>query len=341
MRQLLFSLFLLLFGLLLGIYTERLFLSSPLPQQKEQIKSSPPQPIDPEEARDLVIETLGSQLSENQVEHGLYPLRGAGRELGESLALISFPCSRAGCDAFLKPLEAQARRRGFQLIHPQGGDRPGRPLYRALLQKERPALALRLLPSGPLLTVVITGLEREEHLKFLLRLDPEITVALRAQTKQAPLLARRLEAEGREFILQLGGGSPSALIQRLQASLQRFPGAAGLGQGPPLSGSRSHMSALLKVLKEEGRLFLDYGGPASVAEATAIALGLRRASASHHLSSDDFELRLRDVEAALMLEGRALLLVPAEARTLGTLPSWLESLRTQGIQLLRLSEVVL
>ena len=86
---------------------------------------------------------------------------------------------------------------------------------------------------------------------------------------------------------------------------------------------------------------MDYGGPASVAGATAVALGVRRASASHQLNPENPDEQLRAVESALLLEGRALLLVPAEAQALRALPSWLENLKAQGIQLLRLSEVVL
>ncbi|MCB9522969.1 MAG: divergent polysaccharide deacetylase family protein [Myxococcales bacterium] len=325
----------------------------------------PPTPVDSGPARALVVETLeAADVSARRISHGLYPLRGAGRPADATLDLVSFDCPTAGgCGPVLTAIEARARSAGLGLVGVRGGDRPQRPVYRALVEGDRPALALRAMPPGPRLTVVVGQVGREPALlDALLALPAHVVYAVLPDSPGAGVAVQRLDAQGREVLVHLPMGAdeasapapgavtlaadPEAAAARVTQLFDALPSAVGVAPlgGDRVSASRRHMVALLEVLRARGRAWLDGDqGAASLAAPAAKALGVRLGAVTHRLGKpgDDLATRLKAVEAALVLEGRAVVLADATPEVLVALRRWLGGLNDRGIALLRLSEIAL
>lgn len=325
----------------------------------------PPAPVDPEPARAALITLLTEAgVPPSGIEHGLYPLRGPGRPADATLPLVSFTCpAHQGCEALLSSLEAGVAASGYALARGNRPDDPQRPAYRALSRAGAPALAVRALPPGPRLTLVIDGVgDDPATLEPLIALDPHVTYGVLSSAAHATEAATRLSGDGREVIAHLpmdaggagaAGGlpplttemSPEAVAEAARAHLARVPGAVGADnhQGARFTTSRAHVGAVLEVLRERALYFLDGGAsPASVAQPAAQALGVRTAARTHRLEArgDALAAELRAVEAALVLEGHAVVIARPDAETLTALGPWLEGLRERNIHLLRLSEIV-
>ncbi len=322
--------------------------------------------VDPSAARDLIVATLGGQgVPPQNINHGLYPLRGPGRRPGETFPLVSFACPPGrACADVLQTLEAPLAQVGFQLSRNIGGDRPGRPVFRAVSQDRHPALAIRAYPAGPRLTLVVDDLGREPAvLEKLLALDEHVTFALMPNTPSAPQLAARLADAGREIVAHLPlepqppaepdgpdflttTESPEEAARGAERLLDRLPGASGANNhlGGRFTTSPAHMAALLNVLKARSMFFVDdRTSPASVALATAKVIGVRSAARTHSLDLPDQDVRaaFKAVEAALVLDGQAVVVAHGDPATLAALAPWLDDLKRRNIHLFRLSEVVL
>ncbi len=331
----------------------------------EDVGPSAPPPVEPGPARGLVVESLtGLGVPESAISHGVYPLRGPGRSPDETIPLVSFTCPTGqSCPAVFSLIEARARGAGYTVVGAAGGDTAGRPAYRALSIDGRPALALRGFPAGPRITVVVAGVGREPGLlEALLALDPHVTFAVAANAPHAEQVARRLQEKKREVVAQLPmepappqaadgdaflttAMSPQDIRRETAALLARVPGAVGAANhlGSRLVASRTHMSAVLEVLKARALFYLDNRAAAtSVAEATARVLGVRTAARTHFLDAvDELTARLNSIEAALVLDGYALVVAPPTPGTLLALQGWMQALQGRGIHFFRLSETVL
>lgn len=322
--------------------------------------------IEAEPARRMVVEVLTSAgVPARAVEHGRYPLRGGGQAVGTTLPLIGFTCPAGrSCDEVLSALGTTAERDGWQMVAARVSDQPGRPQYRALVREGRPALAIRAFPAGPRLTLIINDVGREPGLlDALLGLSPHVTYAVLANAPAATQVARRLTDADREVIAHLpmeprppetpdGPGfltrqmAPAALKDAASLMLARVPGAAGVNAhlGSALTASMPHMGSLLGLLGERGLYYIDGRvAPDSVAGLAAQTMGVRTAPRTHYLdaSGEPLPARLRAVEAALVLDGRAVVVAQPEPATLRALGPWLEGLARRQIHLLRASEIVL
>ena len=78
--------------------------------------------------------------------------------------------------------------------------------------------------------------------------------------------------------------------------------------------------------------------PTSVAEATAVVLGVRRVGRTH---TAETATSLKAVEAALALDGQASVVVTADAATVDALREWLAQLAGRGVRPYRASEIAL
>lgn len=325
----------------------------------------PPAPIESAPARRLVVDSLVEQgVPANAIDHGLYPLRGPGRQASETIPLVSFTCPAGrSCPAVFSMLQAKARGAGFEVVSSRQGDRPGRPVFRALSSEGRPALAVRGFPPGPRLALVVSGVGQEPGLlDALLALDQHVTFAVSADAPHAAQVARRLASTRREVVAHLPmepappqtpdgdefittAMTPAEVGPKVDALLKQVPGAVGASNhlGSRLTTSRPHMSAVLERLKERSLYYLDNrASPVSVAEPTARVLGVRTAVRTHFLDAGvDLQTRLKSIEAALVLEGHAIVVTPPAADTLLALQGWVRDLRQRRIHVFRLSEIVL
>lgn len=356
-----------LLGAMLAITADRLINgSAPLADRPTASEASPPPPapIDPGPARSLVVGLLAEAgVPHKAMKHGLFPLRGAGRTPDETLPLVSFTCPAAGCGPLLATMQERAAASGLRWVEPSQTDRPGRPWYRALAGEAGPALAVRALPPGPRLTVIVGDIGQEPALlDAVMALDADVTLAVMANAPHAPAVAERLSQAGRELIAHLpmeplppvtadGGqflttsADPAAVAQAAAALLDRVPGAVGADNhlGGRLTTSRPHIGAVLEVLGERGLYFVDgRASEATVAGVTARSMGIRGATRSHAVGADPAEVagRLKAIEVALVLDGQALVVVTPSPEVLAALGPWLGSLRQRGIRILRASEIV-
>ncbi len=338
----------------------------PAPAQIERTPPPPPaEPTDPGPARTLVRETLeAAQLSPRHIHHGLYPLRGSGRAADATLDLVSFDCPTVGgCAPLWTAIEARARGAGLQLVASAEADRPGRPMYRALAQAGRPALALRAMPPGPRLVVVVGEVGQSAAvLEALLALPAHVGYAVVPGAPATTQAVDRLVAGAREVLVHLPMGldeatapapgavtlsqAPEAAAERTLAQIAQLPRAVGVVPwgGDQLTASRRHVAAVLGALRDQGVYFVDPGASAaSLAAPAAQTLGVRLATATHTLGADgdDVDARLKAIEAALVLEGHAVVLARPTPTVLVALRRWLPSLSGRGIHLLRVSEIAM
>lgn len=309
----------------------------------------------------LVARWMAETPTEVPVEHGVYPLRGAGRPRDEVFALISFGCPLSRpCDEVWQAIEAAATPAGYTLVAPTRPDAPGRPTFRALAQGDRPALAIRALPSGPWLTLLVADPGTDPAAADrLLALPEHVTFAVRPDGRAADAVIDRLVAAGREVLAHAPmeplapdrpdspdclttAMTPEAIEARVTGWLR--PGIVGVSnhQGARLTTSAPHMAAVLGAVRARGVFFVDQlESPASLAVATARTLEVRAATRSHRLrAGPELANQLRGIEAALVLDGRAIAVADDDAATLAALAPWLDALKTRRIHLLRMSEVV-
>ena len=183
-----------------SILINQQFLSNTAPDDQEQGKPSeieenvpvqeepPPALTHADDARRVVIAGLNALgLSSQAIRQGIYPLRGAGRSPSDVMPLISFQCPMEhGCDALMAALERRLAVSGMALAKPSVPDRNGRPMYRAVFQEGRPALALRAYPPGGRVAIVVEGLGKNPAmLDILYELDPDVTFAVLASAPDA------------------------------------------------------------------------------------------------------------------------------------------------------------
>lgn len=321
-------------------------------------------PVDPTAARNAVLAGLqAAGVPQTQIRHGLYPLVGPGRPADAVLPLVGFACPAArDCNAVLNAIDEQIVAAGLTLIT-GGADTPGRPYFRAVAQGEQPALAIRALPPGPRLAVVIEQVGREPALlDALLALDSHVTYAVAPNTRDGARIARRLVDGGREVIVDLPlepldptavdgpdflttQTAPDMLRDGLNRHLDALPGTVGASvhKGGKFGQSQAHVSALLEGLRAKGLYFLDDPvGKNTLAEASTRIVGVRSARRTHHIDAhgEPLAARLRAVEAALVLEGEAVVIVHPRPAALVAIRPWLEGLRRRKINLLRVSEMV-
>lgn len=325
-------------------------------------------PIDPTTARNAVLAGLDAAgVARSTIKHGLYPLVGPGRKAGAMLPLISFGCPTArDCKIVLNTIDEQVVATGGTMVAGRA-DAAGRPYFRAVAVGDRPALVIRAFPPGPRLAVVIEQVGREPALlDALLALDPHVTYAVAPNTRDGARVARRLADSGREVIVDLpleptdanAADGPDflttkmaadALTQTLNDHLDAVPGAVGAGVhlGGRFTRSQSHVTVLLEALKARGLYFLDDpddadDGPRSLAATTTRIVSIRAVTPTHHIDAhgEPLAARLRAVEAALVLEGQAVVVLSPRPAALVAIRPWLEGLRRRKISLLRVSEMV-
>ena len=338
---------------------------SAAPPAPRSPRGAPPAPIEAGPARQLVVGALvGLGAPSKAIGHGVYPLRGEGRRPDETIPLVSFTCPAGkSCPAVFALIEAKARGAGYEVVGSREGDRPGRPVFRALALGGRPALAVRAFPPGPRLALVVAEVGREPGLlDALLALDEDVTFAVAAEAPHAAEVAKRLGAARREVVAHLPmepapprtpdgpdflttAMSPETVGPKVDALLGRVPGAVGASnfQGSRLTTSRPHMSAVLERLSKRSLFYLDNrASPASVAEPTARVLGVRTAVRTHFLDAGaDLGARLKSIEMALVLEGHAVVVASPAPDTLLALQGWVRGLEERNIHVFRLSEIVL
>lgn len=304
----------------------------------------PPAPGDPSAARRFVKALLVSAgVPERAMEEGLYPLKGEGRPAAATLPLISFTCpTRSRCGVLMEDLARRSPAAGLVVSEPRGGDRPDRPRYRALFENGQPVLALRAYPPGPRLTVMLVGAAGQKPPPPSRHLH--VTYAIRPDFPEGPERARDLIAGGREVWAALPPSPPgAALTEGVARWLDE--GAAGvlLSAAAPVDMDATPWIRFARALRQRGAPFLTTAGVEGPESQPfdLRALSIRGARGTHVLKGGvDLEAQLKRVEAAMVLDGAAVVVAPDLDEVRGALDDWLTTLTRRGTRLYRVSEIV-
>jgi len=317
---------------------------------------------------EVLVEALSQRgVPRTQIQLGRFPLLHDQAKAGETLPLLSSPCPpQLSPDQALNSLTPALLQVGYRLISSERAWRPGRPIFAGVSYDGRPALALRLFPSGPRLSVIMSPPPSDQvPPRLLRRLPDQLTFALDLNAPGVMATYDYLSASGRELILN---SSPNDWLNRgVTASLQRDERLdlaarwrAQLSQlttYPQLSGVKLPTQALLfqdvpyiEALADEltatrVTVIEPVEGLPQLARSVLQARGVRRVKLTHSLS-DELETlleELRGVEAALVLEGHATLWVPPLRQDAWrALTAWLTEVTLhKGVWLLRASEIAL
>ena len=187
---------------------------------------------------------------------------------------------------------------------PAGVRRPGPDVARSVSQPRdeaplpSPVATMQTpAPDGPVLAVIIDDIGFDaEALERLLALEAPLTFSVLPYAPDAPRLARRIAAAGREVFVHLpmepvgledpgpfaitAAMSPEAAARRASWALQRVPGAAGVNNhmGSRLTADASAVSRALAAFAGSDLVFVDsLTTPDSVAVRAARRLGLAAA----------------------------------------------------------------
>lgn len=294
------------------------------------------EPGDPTVALRLVRALLDEAgVAPGGIQEGIYPLRGPGRRRDEILPLLSFTCPTGPrCGVILDDLALKAPAAGLTITAPAEGDRPDRPRFRALASSGRPILALRAFPPGPRLTVIRLGATPSRH--------AHMTYAARPEQAEGAEQALALIEGGHEVWMALPARRPSPPLNDVVTRWGEA-GAAGvlLSAEVKIDTDDKGWIRFARTLRGGGVPFLD-PRPARDERFDLRAFSIRGARVSHVLRpGEDVDAQLSAIEAALVLEGAAVVLAPDDAALSPLVDTWIAGLLRRGTLLFRASEIVL
>lgn len=218
--------------------------------------------------------------------------------------------------------------------------------------------------AGPRIAIVMDdvgfGLDRARR---IVDLPEPVTVAVLPAAPDATAAALLAQARGLRVILhmpmepdgpeQMGpigvrrGMAPASMTAMLEKALARVPGAIGVNNhmGSRFTRDAAALTPVLLRIGDHGLFFLDSRTSGeSVAYETARALGLpalkRDVFLDHTLDRRDVLVRLRETEAAAILNGVAIAIGHPHDVTLETLELWMPGAARRGFRFVMLDELV-
>lgn len=218
--------------------------------------------------------------------------------------------------------------------------------------------------AGPRIAIVMDdvgfGLDRARR---IVDLPEPVTVAVLPAAPDATAAALLAQARGLRVILhmpmepdgpeQMGpigvrrGMAPASMTAMLEKALARVPGAIGVNNhmGSRFTRDAAALTPVLLRIGDHGLFFLDSRTSGeSVAYETARALGLpalkRDVFLDHTLDRRDVLARLRETEAAAILNGVAIAIGHPHDVTLETLELWIPGAARRGFRFVMLDELV-
>jgi polysaccharide deacetylase 2 family uncharacterized protein YibQ len=250
------------------------------------------------------------------------------------------------------------------------GGRPApeeaRTVKKKLPHEERPEPPLPKTPPSSKIAIVIDDMGYEmTRLRELLEVDAPITVAVLPHLKRSKEVARLAHANGREVLLHLpmepkdsynnfpGKGAlltdmaEEEILRELIKDLEAVPYLSGVNNhmGSKFTEDENLMRTVLKVVKQWDVYFLDSKTTdLSVADKVAKELGVRTESRSVFLDNrrDAQYIRGQFLELLAMASkrGKAIAIGHPYPETIAVLKELVPGLEDEGVEVVRLSELV-
>ncbi|MFO7976997.1 MAG: divergent polysaccharide deacetylase family protein [Candidatus Hydrogenedentota bacterium] len=197
----------------------------------------------------------------------------------------------------------------------------------------------------------------------ILTMDPSLTLSILPGTPFATETAQSAQTRGFEILLHMplesGNGrnaypgelttamGASEMEERLTEALAQVPGAVGMNNhtGSKFTADEQAMKRLLGALKKQGMFFVDSRTTAeTVAETVARELEVPVARRSVFLDNETDPEYIRGQIAALVeavkTDGHAIGICHFRGTTVAMLPETMRLLKSQGISLVHVSELV-
>ncbi len=302
----------------LGALADASLAAAPAPQVEPPKPAAPPFEAEQARGRALLLDRLEAhRVSRLRFGHAFLPP-------DQKLPLIEWVCP-ADCGALFSDFAVQSEAAGLKLVPPTKKDREGGPKY-ALLRdaSDRALIALRAMPSGPQLSVVVLAQKETPALLHLLQSFPAVTLAISGEALGSSL------SESHEAFLQVSDLLPD-----------RWPESGGVFFDAAQDLSWADAEAGAKALRDRG-LSLCVARVGRLLDA-AQRLGTRVLSVTEYFKgpSEALQDRLKALEASLVLNGDAVLAISADDAALQALGEWLKKMEQRAVRLLAVSERVL
>ncbi len=266
----------------------------------------------PDVAKEALRFALSSIGPDVEATLGLYPLRGEGFSADSTIPLVSFEATGKLATELFAAMAQKAPTQNLRVLAEKPALEKKSNYFAALAYQNEILLALRALPVGPKLCLILQRDTVDPALQSLLALHPEVTLA-----PSAPLTA-------------LGA-------EQLAAKPESWNGDfSGLLWMDAARSSLIEREKILSQLQKNGRFAVL---PKSL-EPMAQALGVRKLVLSEMPQFADFKEKFKNIEAMLVLEGGVVtsfsgLESPEDVAALST---WLSGLKARGVHLLSASE---
>jgi polysaccharide deacetylase 2 family uncharacterized protein YibQ len=222
------------------------------------------------------------------------------------------------------------------------------------------------VPELPRVAIVIDDLGHDlRRLRDLLEVDAEITVAVIPHLKYSRDVSREAHLKGWEVLLHLpmepkdsvrNDPGKGALLTSMRASEVRAQVVEDLGEVPHAAGINNHMGsrftenetlmrAVLDVVKARGMFFLDSRTtPGSVAGRLLTEMGVKGVERNVFLdntrSPEYIRGQIRELISIARKNGKAVAIGHPYPETIETLRGSMETLHSEGIEVVRLSELI-
>ena len=144
---------------------------------------------------------LEAELPPNKIKRGSYPLYFS-EQARSSFPLLSAPCPiLSDCESLLKAIRAKILRSGYHLVYPERSPRPNGPLHFAIAKGNQAVMALRLLPTTSIATLLYHLSSTDELIRSDIKTLPShLTLVINDQAViQNPNLGAWLQIENRVF----------------------------------------------------------------------------------------------------------------------------------------------
>lgn len=306
---------------------------------------------------------LEAELPPKKIKRGSYPLY-LNEQARSSFPLLSAPCPiLSDCESLLKTIRAKILRSGYHLVYPERSPRPDGPLHFAIAKGNQAVMALRLLPTTSIATLLYHLSSTDELIRSDIRTLPShLTLVINDQDViQNPDLGAWLKVEKREYLIKLdplnikralihpNSGElftsvderAEAINQFLSNLIKRAPNSVGfyIDQDVNLSLDRVMLDQLIHICEKYNQILALSHLSDPLIHALALAAGVRSFQFNGLVKRKQLKNALKSLEAQLVIEGE----INSEFKIAGieerlSLIKWLKDLEDRQVMILRLSE---
>ena len=318
------------------------FVSSSL-YDDQYTKASLPSSV---EIRQIIEEELSKQgVSKDSIAYGVYPVISPSFEDGLKVPLLSFTCPEGiTCHHLIMNVQSAIKKSGFSLVASKDRWRPGNPLYKMVEINKLPVIALRLLPAGPRLSLLLSISEALGQSAALYKLLPS-KIAIATPSK-SNFVQHQLNTDVTYLREIYYLAKNSSQIKKWIAEKSTIANYAGPYISSDLAKDldHQHLSKVGEYLATTQLIWAyEQNLRSNVISAIAIAHSVRRLPHYNpQWNVTKLEDVLRGIEAKIGLEGEVnILLNISNLQEVQVVVRWVRLLQKKGVLLFAPSELAL